>query len=71
MANKGYLKMGEIKACFGHPNLRVFTTQERLKDHLQDQEFKNQNVLFMSSGTFMGLDLKEFAMELLGVEEVV
>ena len=64
------LKMGEIKACFGHPNLRVFTTQERLKDHLQDQEFKNQNVLFMSSGTFMGLDLKEFAADLLGVVEV-
>jgi UDP-N-acetylmuramate: L-alanyl-gamma-D-glutamyl-meso-diaminopimelate ligase len=64
------LKMGEIKACFGHPNLRVFTTQERLKEHLQDQEFKNQNVLFMSSGTFMGLDLKEFASDLLGVVEV-
>lgn len=64
------LKMGEIKACFGHPNLRVFTTQERLKEHLQDQEFKNQNVLFMSSGTFMGLDLKEFAADLLGVVEV-
>lgn len=65
------LKMGEVKACFGHPNLRVFTTQERLKEHLLEQDFKNQNLLFMSSGTFMGLDLKEFAMELLGVEEVV
>ncbi len=70
MKNLPPLKMGEIKACFGHPNLRVFTTQERLKDHLQDQEFKNQNVLFMSSGTFMGLDLKEFAADLLGVVEV-
>ena len=64
------LKMGEIKACFGHTNLRVFTSQERLKEHLQEQEFKNQNLLFMSSGTFMGLDLKEFASELLGVVEV-
>ena len=64
------LKMGEIKACFGHTNLRVFTSQERLKDHLMEQEFKNQNLLFMSSGTFMGLDLKEFASELLGVVEV-
>ena len=64
------LKMGEIKACFGHTNLRVFTSQERLKEHLMEQEFKNQNLLFMSSGTFMGLDLKEFASELLGVVEV-
>lgn len=70
MKNLPPLKMGEIKACFGHPNLRVFTTQERLKEHLQEQEFKNQNVLFMSSGTFMGLDLKEFAADLLGVVEV-
>ncbi len=70
MKNLPPLKMGEIKACFGHPNLRVFTTQERLKEHLQDQEFKNQNVLFMSSGTFMGLELKEFASDLLGVMEV-
>jgi UDP-N-acetylmuramate: L-alanyl-gamma-D-glutamyl-meso-diaminopimelate ligase len=71
MKNLPPLKMGEVKACFGHPNLRVFTTQERLKEHLLGQEFKNQNMLFMSSGTFMGLDLKEFAMELLGIEEVV
>ena len=65
------LKMGEVKACFGHPNLRVYTSQERLTEHLREQEFKNQNVLFMSSGTFMGLDLKEFAADLLGVEEMV
>lgn len=70
MKNLPPLKMGEIKACFGHTNLRVFTTQERLKEHLQEQEFKNQNVLFMSSGTFMGLDLKEFASDLLGIVEV-
>ena len=39
------LKMGEVKACFGHPNLRVFTSNERLKEHLLEQEFRNQNVL--------------------------
>lgn len=62
------LKMGEVKACFGHPNLRVFTSNERLKDHLKEQDFRNQNVLFMSSGTFVGLDLKALSEELLGEE---
>ena len=65
------LKMGEVKACFGHPNLRVFTSNERLKEHLLEQEFRNQNVLFMSSGTFVGLDLKALSEELLGVSEVL
>lgn len=62
------LKMGEVKACFGHPNLRVFTSNERLKDHLKEQDFRNQNVLFMSSGTFVGLDLKRLSEELLSEE---
>ncbi|MBL7817930.1 MAG: hypothetical protein JNL70_23175 [Saprospiraceae bacterium] len=65
------LKMGEVKACFGHPNLRVFTSQERLTEHLKEQDFKNQNLLFMSSGTFMGLNMKAFSEELLGAEETV
>ena len=68
MKNLPPLKMGEVKACFGHSNLRVFTSNERLKEHLLEQDFKNQNLLFMSSGTFIGLDLKTLSEELLGVE---
>jgi UDP-N-acetylmuramate: L-alanyl-gamma-D-glutamyl-meso-diaminopimelate ligase len=69
MKNLPPLKMGEVKACFGHPNLRVFTSNERLQEHLKEQDFVNQNVLFMSSGTFVGLDLKALSEELLGIED--
>ena len=60
------LSIGEVKAYFGHPNLRVFTDNQVLKRHLEKQEFHGQNLLLMTSGTFVGLDLKELAEGLLG-----
>lgn len=40
-----------------HPKLKVFNEKSDLVDYLQKQNYKNCNLLLMSSGTFDGLDL--------------
>jgi UDP-N-acetylmuramate: L-alanyl-gamma-D-glutamyl-meso-diaminopimelate ligase len=70
MKNMPPLKMGEIKAYFGHPNLRVFTDNQQLVNHLKKKDYHDLNLLIMSSGSFVGLDLKELAEDLLGVLSV-
>jgi UDP-N-acetylmuramate: L-alanyl-gamma-D-glutamyl-meso-diaminopimelate ligase len=60
------LSIEEVKTFFNNPNLLVFTDNQLLKDFLHKQSFDNQNLLLMTSGTFVGLDLKTLAQELLG-----
>ena len=60
------LSIDEVKAFFKHPNLTVFTDNQALTAFLKERRFKNQNLLLMTSGTFVGLNLKELATELLG-----
>ncbi len=59
------LSIDEVKAFFKHPNLTVFTDNQALTAFLKERRFKNQNLLLMTSGTFVGLNLKELATELL------
>jgi UDP-N-acetylmuramate: L-alanyl-gamma-D-glutamyl-meso-diaminopimelate ligase len=59
------LSIEEVKTFFNNPNLLVFTDNQLLKDFLHRQSFDNQNLLLMTSGTFVGLDLKVLATELL------
>ncbi len=59
------LSIEEVKTFFNNPNLLVFTDNQLLKDFLHKQSFDNQNLLLMTSGTFVGLDLKVLATELL------
>ncbi len=59
------LSIEEVKTFFGNPNLLVFTDNVLFTDFLNKQNFNNQNLLLMTSGTFMGLDLKVLAEGLL------
>lgn len=59
------LSIEEVKTFFGNPNLKVFTDNGEFTQFLKEQSFENQNLLLMTSGTFMGLDLKHLAESLL------
>lgn len=51
----------EIKSAFGRKDILVFTDAEKLQDHLKNKNWKDLDLLFMSSGTFGGMDLASFA----------
>lgn len=49
----------EVKAYFGREDLLVFCDAAELTAYLTSLDWKDRNLLLMSSGTFGGLDLKE------------
>lgn len=51
----------EVKKAFHTTGLKVFTNNEDLKAELLKVNWKNKNLLFMSSGNFGGINIKEFA----------
>ena len=55
----------EVCDAFGTKNVEVFTESEALQARLKGLEYKNTALLMMSSGTFDGINVKEFAKELL------
>lgn len=55
----------EVKNAFGGNNLQVFTDRNELEKALQAENFENSALLFMSSGNFSGINIVEFAQELL------
>jgi UDP-N-acetylmuramate: L-alanyl-gamma-D-glutamyl-meso-diaminopimelate ligase len=55
----------EVREAFGTPNVEVFTESEALQAKLRSLEYKNTALLMMSSGTFDGIDVKDFANKLL------
>jgi UDP-N-acetylmuramate: L-alanyl-gamma-D-glutamyl-meso-diaminopimelate ligase len=59
------LSIEEVKAYFQHKNLRVFRDNQAFKTYLEQKKFDNLNLLLMTSGTFVGLDLKKMAKDLL------
>lgn len=55
-----------VLEAFGDASILLFTDSSALHDFLKQQDWKNTNLLLMSSGNFGGLDLKElttFVME--------
>jgi len=58
----------QVKFAFGRPDILVFTDPDQLFDLLQSMNWKNKNLLMMSSGDFGGKDVKEFANSLLLTE---
>lgn len=48
---------------FNKPGLGVINNKEDLEQWLHQQDFKNANLLFMSSGNYDGLDIATFAKE--------
>ena len=55
----------EVRAAFGTENVEVFTSSEELQVQLRSLNYGNTALLMMSSGTFDGIDVKEFAKQLL------
>ena len=55
----------EVRVAFGTENVEVFTESEALQAKLRSLSYENTALLMMSSGTFDGIDVKEFAAQLL------
>ena len=55
----------EVREAFGTKNVEVFTESEALQERLRSLEYKNTALLMMSSGTFDGINVNEFAHELI------
>ena len=56
----------EVREAFGTSNVQVFTESEALQAQLKSLRYDNTALLMMSSGTFDGIEIKEFAKNLLG-----
>jgi len=54
-----------VKKAFGGKNLLVFTDPVALQQKLRELNYDNSALLLMTSGNFSGLDLTDFATELL------
>lgn len=57
----------QVKQAFNDKHLIVFTNQNDLVDYVRHMDLLNHNLLMMSSGNFSGLELKDFACELIGM----
>ncbi|WP_306416727.1 hypothetical protein [Fulvivirga maritima] len=55
----------DIKEAFDERNLKVFTDINKLLAYLRDQNWKDKNLLMMSSGTFNQVDYEALATELI------
>ena len=55
----------EVCDAFGTKNVEVFTESEALQERLKSLNYDNTALLMMSSGTFDGINVKEFAQKLL------
>ncbi|RUT73527.1 UDP-N-acetylmuramate--L-alanine ligase [Ancylomarina longa] len=51
----------QVTEAFGTVNLKVYIDSEKMKQDLLSMEFKNANVLLMSSGNFSGVNLLQLA----------
>ncbi len=49
----------QVYTAFGREDLLVFTNSEDLENHLKNLNWRNKNLLMMSSGTFNGMELKK------------
>ena len=55
----------QVKSAFGGTNLTVYTDSEALQTKLRELNYDNSALLLMTSGNFSGVNLIEFAQELL------
>lgn len=55
----------QVKKAFGGNNIKVFTSSEELLQMLKARDWKDKNLLMMSSGTFDGIDLKKLGEEII------
>lgn len=55
----------EVREAFGTDNVEVFTDSKALQARLREFRYDNTALLMMSSGTFDGVNINQFAKELL------
>jgi UDP-N-acetylmuramate: L-alanyl-gamma-D-glutamyl-meso-diaminopimelate ligase len=55
------LTESDIKAAFTNQQVRVFDNPEKLQSFILEQNWKNKNLLMMSSGNFGGIDISKLA----------
>jgi len=55
----------EVAEAFGTNNVKVFTDSQAMQDYLRTLSYDNTALLMMSSGTFDGIHVNDFANELL------
>lgn len=55
----------EVRRAFGTKNVEVYTDTKKLQAALKAMNYSNTALLIMSSGTFDGIQINEFACELL------
>ena len=55
----------QVRQAFGTDNVKVFTDSDLLQQELLNIDYKNKNLLLMSSGNFNGIDFKEFSEKIL------
>lgn len=55
----------EVRQAFGTENVRVFTDSQALQQALQQEDYSNTALLMMTSGTFDGMNISDFAKQLL------
>ena len=51
----------DVQEAFSNPHLKFFNDAAKLKAYLLSQNYKNTNLLMMSSGNYAGFDLPELA----------
>lgn len=61
------ISIEEVKTAFGRADVRVYTDSKEMATYLQQLDWKNRNLLLMSSGNFDGMDLDSFGRSLAGV----
>lgn len=57
----------QVRNSFGKNDLKIYTDSKKLSDDLKNKNWKNSNLLMMSSGNFDGIDFKVLAREILGI----
>ena len=55
----------EVRKAFGTENVEVFTDSQLLQQRLRSIKYENTALLMMTSGTFDGVNIPEFARELI------
>ena len=55
------LTESDIRSAFANPGIQVFQDPKLLEDFLVNQQWKNKNLLMMSSGNFGGINVVELA----------
>lgn len=55
------LSEDDVRSAFGSSGLKVFTAPAALRSFLEEQSWKNKNLLLMSSGNFGGMDIKDLS----------